>query len=171
MSEPGSLSLPRKLVLASEIIVAYMRVRRILRGSDLPTTLDAIRSVVPAGRVTVPTTDERLAHAVLRTLRRVPTHSRGPPPASRRSCSPSFHATSRGAWASARYTLPGTRATAASPGSCSVSLPGADSALTPGWSATESHSCRRIGANSAGWRSCKLGPLTVVFCRCLNYVL
>ena len=68
--------MPRKLVLASEIIVAYMRVRRIRRGRDLPSTLEAIRSVAPDGRVTVPTTDERLAHAVLRTLRRVPADSR-----------------------------------------------------------------------------------------------
>jgi hypothetical protein len=76
VSEPGQLSLPRKLALASEIIVAYMRVRRVLRRRDLPGTLEAIRSVPPADVLTVLTTDERLAHAVLRTLRLVPADSR-----------------------------------------------------------------------------------------------
>ena len=76
MSEPGRLSLPRKLTLASEIVLAYIRVRRVLRARDLPATLEAIRSLGPAGVLSVATTDERLAQAVLRTLRLVPADSR-----------------------------------------------------------------------------------------------
>lgn len=76
MSNSGPLSLRRKIALAGEIVVEYVRVRRSLRRQDLPRTLEWIRNVTPAELVPTGTTDERLAGAVRRTLRRLPADSR-----------------------------------------------------------------------------------------------
>lgn len=76
MTESRSLPLPRKLALAGEIVVAYVRIRRLLRRRDLRRTLEAIRTGAPAGRPPTATTDERLAGAVQRTLERLPADSR-----------------------------------------------------------------------------------------------
>jgi len=76
VTESRPLSLPRKLTLAREIVVEYVRVRRILRRQDLPRTLKLIRAVTPAELLPASTTDERLAGAVRRTLRRLPADSR-----------------------------------------------------------------------------------------------
>ena len=61
MTESRSLPLPRKLALAGEIVVAYVRIRRLLRRRDLRRTLEAIRTGAPAGRPPTGTSDERLA--------------------------------------------------------------------------------------------------------------
>ncbi len=76
MTDSGPLSLSHKLALAREIVVEYVRVRRLLRRRDLPRTLEAIRAVTPAELLPVGTTDERLAGAVRRTLHRLPANSR-----------------------------------------------------------------------------------------------
>ncbi len=76
MTDSHPFSLPRKLALAGEITLEYFRVRRMLRKHDLPGTLNAIRSVAPTDVGAVQTTDERLAAAVRRVLRRVPADSR-----------------------------------------------------------------------------------------------
>ena len=77
---PGRLSPLRKLRLGAEAIRAYARVRRLLRGSDLPTVVERLRgqAVAPAGP---PGHSEyaaglRLARATSRTIRLLPTDSR-----------------------------------------------------------------------------------------------
>jgi hypothetical protein len=59
-----------------EIVLAYGRVRWHLRREDLPHALERIRAFGAAGQVTEGTTDERLARAVQRILRRLPGDSR-----------------------------------------------------------------------------------------------
>lgn len=76
MTDSGPLSPPRKLALAREIVAEYIRVRRLLRRRDLPRTLELIRAVAPPEHTPVSATDERLAGAVQRTLRRLPADSR-----------------------------------------------------------------------------------------------
>jgi len=76
MTEPRPLSLIRKGSLAAEILVAYARVRWLLWRRDLPQALEAIRGVSPGQRKEQDATDARLAHAVQRTLRQLPTDSR-----------------------------------------------------------------------------------------------
>ena len=64
-----------KLALALEILVAYVRVRRLLRADDLPATVAALRSQRPEEGTTASRSyDEalRLAHAVTRVLAVVP---------------------------------------------------------------------------------------------------
>ena len=74
---PPRLSLVRKLVLAGEIVAAYLRARALLSRRDVVEALAELRR--PAGRpVEVPDDFEvaRLARAVVRTLRVLPTDSR-----------------------------------------------------------------------------------------------
>lgn len=67
------LGLRRKAALAAEIVVAYVRVRRLARRDGLPATLAALRAAAPGGDAEP---DERLARAVRRTLRILPGDSR-----------------------------------------------------------------------------------------------
>ena len=76
MTPPRSLSLGRKTSLAAEILVDYARVRWLLWRRDLPQALELIRAVSPGRRETEAATDARLAWAVQRTLRQLPTDSR-----------------------------------------------------------------------------------------------
>ncbi|MCP9485218.1 MAG: lasso peptide biosynthesis B2 protein [Gaiellaceae bacterium MAG52_C11] len=76
MIDSGPLPLSRKVALAGEIVAEYVRVRWILRRLDLPRTLELIRAVAPAELLPPRPTDERLAGAVRRTLRRLPADSR-----------------------------------------------------------------------------------------------
>lgn len=71
----GRLSMSQKAALAAEIVLAYARVRWLLRREDLPRTLERVRALGHA-RVAPGATDERLAHAVRRMLGRVPARSR-----------------------------------------------------------------------------------------------
>ena len=72
----GSLPVRRKLFLATEILIAYARIRWLLRDRDVPHTLGRIRAVSPDRRDAEEATDARLARAVQRTLRWLPTDSR-----------------------------------------------------------------------------------------------
>jgi Transglutaminase-like superfamily len=78
----GPLSPLGKLALAVEILAAYASVRRALRRTDLPRTLELARApAARAGRRTVETRKDqllgaRLGRAVARTLRLLPTDSR-----------------------------------------------------------------------------------------------
>lgn len=76
MTPPRSLPLRRKLSLAAEILVAYARVRWLLWRRDFPQALELIRAVSPDQGDAEQATDARLASAVQRTLRRLPTDSR-----------------------------------------------------------------------------------------------
>ncbi len=70
------LSPARKAALAVEIVVAYARVRWFLRRQDFPRALELIRTT-GSGEPRIGTaTDDRLARAVRRTLRRLPADSR-----------------------------------------------------------------------------------------------
>ncbi len=70
------LSPARKSALAAEIVVAYARVRWFLRRQDFPRALELIRTTGAGAPRTVSATDDRLARAVRRTLRRLPADSR-----------------------------------------------------------------------------------------------
>ncbi|MEX2196013.1 MAG: lasso peptide biosynthesis B2 protein [Thermoleophilaceae bacterium] len=77
---PGRLSPLRKLRLGAEALAAYARVRRALRGSDLPTAVGRLRGqAAPPQR---PPDDRayaaglRLARASSRTITLLPTDSR-----------------------------------------------------------------------------------------------
>jgi hypothetical protein len=81
LAAPRSLPAAAKLRLAAEILGAYRRVRRTMRGrSDITEALRVLRNGAPAGPA--PTGDEakatgiRLGRAVSRTLRVVPVDSR-----------------------------------------------------------------------------------------------
>ena len=65
----------RKAALAAEIVVAYARVRWLLRRQDFPRALELIRATGGEHRAEA-ATDDRLAWAVRRTLRRLPADSR-----------------------------------------------------------------------------------------------
>ncbi|MGH9138718.1 MAG: lasso peptide biosynthesis B2 protein [Acidimicrobiales bacterium] len=73
----GRLSTGAKVRLAAEIVWNLIRVRSLLRRSDLPTTLASLQRVNPnaAGPVTIQDA-RRLAHAVRRTLRVLPADTR-----------------------------------------------------------------------------------------------
>lgn len=71
-----ALSPVRKVALAGEIVVAYVRVRWLLRRNGLPHALEQIRAVRAANSSGERVGDERLARAVRRTLRRLPADSR-----------------------------------------------------------------------------------------------
>ena len=73
---PQPLPLHRKASLVAEILVAYARVRWLLHRRDFPQTLELIRTVSTAQRNAPDATDARLARAVQRTLRVLPTDSR-----------------------------------------------------------------------------------------------
>lgn len=75
MIAAGSLSMPQKLALATEIVVTYAHVRWLLWRQDLPRTLERVRAVESTD-ATTRATDERLARAVHRTLGRLPADSR-----------------------------------------------------------------------------------------------
>ena len=76
MTDAETLPLRRKLALAREIVTAYVRARWLLRRHDLPSVLRELRSS-PRGRPpTAAVSDERLARAVRRMLRALPTDSR-----------------------------------------------------------------------------------------------
>ena len=68
------LPISRKLTLAAEVVRTYIRVRRELRRSTLPDVLQRLRTPGSGGA----TVDEmaRLARAVRRTLRLLPTDTR-----------------------------------------------------------------------------------------------
>ena len=77
---PGRLSPLRKVRLGAEAIAAYARVRRLLRGSDLPTVVQRLRGQAAAPAVP-PGQHEyaaglRLARASSRTIALLPTDSR-----------------------------------------------------------------------------------------------
>jgi hypothetical protein len=44
LAEPGRLGLPRRVALTAEILVAYARVRRALRRSDIRTAIGLLRA-------------------------------------------------------------------------------------------------------------------------------
>jgi hypothetical protein len=72
-------SAARKAALVVEILVAYVRVRRLLRRSDLPSVVATLRAPLPAHAAASPggvRLGRRLSHAVVRTLRVLPTDSR-----------------------------------------------------------------------------------------------
>lgn len=68
------LPLSRKLALAAEVVAAYVRVRRELRRGTLPEALDRLRASGAARAA--PDDTARLARAVRRTLRILPTDTR-----------------------------------------------------------------------------------------------
>jgi len=70
------LSPAGKVALAAEVVVAYARVRLFLRRHDLLRALELIRETGSRERRAAAATDERLARAVRRTLRRLPADSR-----------------------------------------------------------------------------------------------
>lgn len=77
------MSIPQKVALASEILVAYARVRRRMRRDDIRDVVASIRSgptsrtaPVEAGSVNDWLTAARLANAVTCTLRPLPTDTR-----------------------------------------------------------------------------------------------
>lgn len=70
------LSPARKAALAAEIVIAYARVRWVLRRQDFPRALELIRTTGSGAPRTGPATDDRLARAVRRSLRRLPADSR-----------------------------------------------------------------------------------------------
>ncbi len=70
------LSVTAKAALAGEIAVSYVRARWLLRREGLPRALERLRAVAPAATTVAGATDERLARAVERTLRRLPADSR-----------------------------------------------------------------------------------------------
>jgi hypothetical protein len=76
MTHPPPLDVARKAALATEIVVAYARVRWLLRRQDFPRALELIRSAGSGEPRTGAATDDRLARAVRRTLRRLPADSR-----------------------------------------------------------------------------------------------
>jgi Transglutaminase-like superfamily len=69
---------PAKVRLAAEIVWTTLRVRRLVRRNDLPTTLDRCRAAA-AGRAPVLARDEvvRMSRAVRRTIGLLPGDSRG----------------------------------------------------------------------------------------------
>ena len=71
----GRLSPARKAALAAEIVVAYGRVRWLLRRQDFRSALKSIRTT-GACQPRAGATDDRLARAVRRTLRHLPADSR-----------------------------------------------------------------------------------------------
>jgi Transglutaminase-like superfamily len=76
---PRRFSAPRRALLAAEIGVTYLRVRRVLRTRDLPSTLAALRA--PGRRPRSPESAHpqlglRLGRAVALTLERLPADSR-----------------------------------------------------------------------------------------------
>jgi transglutaminase superfamily protein len=70
----GRLRVGHKIGLALEIIWAYVRVRRELRRATLPEALERLRA--PGSRTASPEEIARLARAVRRTLRLLPTDTR-----------------------------------------------------------------------------------------------
>ena len=74
MAMPAGLSPTRKLMLAAEILQAYVRVRLMLRRSDFQSVVVTLR----AGDRTIQdgSDADRLGRAVSRTLRLLPTDSR-----------------------------------------------------------------------------------------------
>ena len=72
----ASLAPGTKLQLAREILAAYVRVRWLMRRSDLVSTLDQLRVWARAHSREAETTGVRLGNAVGRTMRLLPTDSR-----------------------------------------------------------------------------------------------
>ena len=76
----GRLRLRTKLKLAPEILVTYVRARWWMRTRTLPDALELLRAPLagaPApGGATVPDMEQRLSHAVVRTLSALPSDSR-----------------------------------------------------------------------------------------------
>jgi hypothetical protein len=70
----GRLPVGRKIRLALEIIWAYVSVRRDLRRATLPEALERVRT--PGSGTATPDEIARLARAVQRTLRLLPTDTR-----------------------------------------------------------------------------------------------
>lgn len=70
------LPLRRKAALVREIVAAYVRIRWLLRRQDLPRALERIRAAPESGVPADGASDQRLARAVRRTLRRLPADSR-----------------------------------------------------------------------------------------------
>ncbi len=77
------MSIPQKVALASEILVAYARVRLQMRRGDIRDVVASIRSRPASGTAPVEAaspddwlTAARLANAVTRTLRPLPTDTR-----------------------------------------------------------------------------------------------
>jgi hypothetical protein len=70
----GRLPVARKIGLAFEILRAYVRVRRELRHATLPEALNGLRA--PGSGTASPAETARLARAVRRTLRLLPTDTR-----------------------------------------------------------------------------------------------
>ena len=76
------LSLPSKVKLTGEIFVTYVRARWWLRKRTLPDALDLLRGAALAHATPVPSSaayphiEDRLAHAVGRTLSALPSDSR-----------------------------------------------------------------------------------------------
>jgi hypothetical protein len=72
----ASLAPGTKLELAREVLAAYVRVRWLMRRSDLVSTLDQLRVWARAHSREAETTSVRLGNAVGRTMRLLPTDSR-----------------------------------------------------------------------------------------------
>jgi hypothetical protein len=70
----GRLPVARKVGLAFEVLRAYARVRRELRRATLPEALGRLRT--PGSGTASPDETGRLARAVRRTLRPLPTDTR-----------------------------------------------------------------------------------------------
>jgi hypothetical protein len=70
------MSWPRRIVLATEILVVYMRVRLLLRRRTLPQTVATLRAGAGAGEPAAPLLARRLAGATVRTITLLPTDSR-----------------------------------------------------------------------------------------------
>lgn len=72
--EASPLSLPRRVLLAAEILAAYAQVRSQLRRGDLRETVEALRRT---DMIVDPEVEpRRLAQAVTRTIRPLPFDSR-----------------------------------------------------------------------------------------------
>jgi hypothetical protein len=76
MTHSPPLGAAEKAALAVEIVVAYARVRWLLRRQEFPRALELIRSTGSGEPRTGVGTDDRLARAVRRTLRPLPADSR-----------------------------------------------------------------------------------------------
>jgi hypothetical protein len=71
------VSVSRKVATAAEILVAYVRARRLIRRTDLPGAVTALRDGATAGApADAVGAGQRLGRAVVRTLGVLPTDSR-----------------------------------------------------------------------------------------------
>jgi Transglutaminase-like superfamily len=77
LAKPGRLSLPRRLALAAEVSVSYVRVRALLRRGDVASVVERLRAGAEDTRaVDAHTAGLRLARAVTLVLQRLPGDTR-----------------------------------------------------------------------------------------------